>query len=278
MLVRPGEKIPADGVVKTGASWVDLSLLTGESVPVEVGPGDDVVGASINGNGRLVVFVTTVGANTALAGIVRSLERAQGSKAPVQQLADRISAVFVPAVLVLAGLTALGWVALAGATPGDAVLHAVAVLLIACPCALGLATPVAVMAGTGRAAELGVLFKGAEVFERAKRVDIALLDKTGTITDGVMTLTDVAPAPPATADEVVAVAAAAEAGSEHPIARAVLDGARDRGIDVPSATAHAAKPGAGMEADLDGTPIRVGRPAGLPPGLVGRGRATRVLG
>ena len=135
VLVRPGEKIPADGVVKTGASWVDLSLLTGESVPVEVGPGDEVVGASINGNGRLVVFVTTVGANTALAGIVRALERAQGSKAPVQQLADRISAVFVPAVLVLAGLTALGWVALAGATPGDAVLHAVAVLLIACPCA-----------------------------------------------------------------------------------------------------------------------------------------------
>ena len=173
VLVRPGEKIPADGVVKTGASWVDLSLLTGESVPVQVGPGDEVVGASINGNGRLVVFVTTVGANTALAGIVRALERAQGSKAPVQHLADRISAVFVPAVLALAGLTALGWVVLAGATSGDAVLHAVAVLLIACPCALGLATPVAVMAGTGRAAELGVLFKGAEVFERAKQVDVA---------------------------------------------------------------------------------------------------------
>ncbi|HVD69532.1 MAG TPA: copper-translocating P-type ATPase, partial [Actinomycetota bacterium] len=267
VLVRPGEKIPADGVVKTGASWVDLSLLTGESVPVEVGPGDDVVGASINGNGRLVVFVTTVGANTALAGIVRAMERAQGSKAPVQRLADRISAVFVPAVLVLAGLTALGWVALAGATAGDAVLHAVAVLLIACPCALGLATPVAVMVGTGRAAELGVLFKGADVFERAKRVDIALLDKTGTITDGAMTLTDVVPAPPATADEVVTVAAATEVGSEHPIGRAVIDGARERGIDVPVATAHAAMPGAGMEADLDGTLIRVGRPEGLPPGL-----------
>ncbi|MFI5392117.1 MAG: heavy metal translocating P-type ATPase [Myxococcota bacterium] len=267
VLVRPGEKIPADGVVKTGASWVDLSLLTGESVPVEVGPGDDVVGASINGYGRLVVFVTTVGANTALAGIVRALERAQGSKAPVQHLADRVSAVFVPAVLALAGLTALGWVVLAGATPGDAVLHAVAVLLIACPCALGLATPVAVMAGTGRAAELGVLFKGAEVFERAKRVDIALLDKTGTITDGVMTLTDAVPAAAVTADEVMAVAAATEAGSEHPIGRAVIDGARDRGIDVPPATAHAAMPGAGMRADLDGTPIRVGRPAGLPPDL-----------
>jgi cation-transporting ATPase V len=266
VLVRPGEKIPTDGVVNMGASWVDLSLLTGESVPVEVGPGDDVVGASINGNGRLVVFVTTVGAHTALAGIVRALEQAQGSKAPVQHLADRISAVFVPAVLVLAGLTALGWVAIAGATPGNAVLHAVAVLLIACPCALGLATPVAVMAGTGRAAELGVLFKGAEVFERAKQVDIALLDKTGTITDGVMTLTDVVPAT-ATPDEVVAVAAAAEAGSEHPIGRAVIDGARDRGIDVTPATAHAAMPGAGMEADLEGTPIRVGRPAELPPEL-----------
>ena len=167
MVVRPGEKIPADGVVKEGDFVGRSSLLTGESVPVDVGPGDEVVGASINGNGRLVVFVTTVGANTRSQTSSGSLEQAQGSKAPVQRLADRVSAVFVPVVLVLAAATALGWVALAGARPGDALLHAVAVLLIACPCALGLATPAAIMAGTGRAAELGVLFKGAEVFERA---------------------------------------------------------------------------------------------------------------
>ena len=179
VVVRPGEKIPADGVVKEGTSWVDLSMLTGESVPVDVSPGSEVVGASINGHGRLVVFVTTVGSNTKLSEIVRLLESAQGSKAPVQGLADRVSSIFVPVVMLIAVATFAGWLGLANAEPGQALLHAVAVLLIACPCALGLATPAAITAGTGRAAELGILFKGGEVFETAHAADIVLLDKTG---------------------------------------------------------------------------------------------------
>ena len=264
VVVRPGEKIPADGVVKQGRSWVDLSLLTGESVPVDVGPGSDVVGAAINGHGRLVIFVTKVGANTKLAEIVRLLQAAQGSKAPVQQLADRISSVFVPIVLGVGMLTFLGWALFTGAGPGDALLHAVAVLLIACPCALGLATPAAVMAGTGRAAELGVLFKGGEVFELARRTDIVLLDKTGTLTEGIMTVAEVVPANGLTVDQTLALAAAAEMGSEHPIARAVVDGARERGLQIPTAGSHEAHPGAGASARLKGQEIRVGRPEGLP--------------
>jgi SAM-dependent methyltransferase len=159
VVVRPGEKIPADGIVKEGISWVDLSLLTGESVPVDVGPGDEVVGASINGRGRIVVFVTKTGGNSKLGEIVRLLQSAQGSKAPVQRLADRISSVFVPLVLVIAAATFGGWIVVGNATTGAALLHAASVLLIACPCALGLATPAAIMAGTGRAAELGVLME-----------------------------------------------------------------------------------------------------------------------
>jgi heavy metal translocating P-type ATPase len=257
-IVLPGAKVPADGIVKEGESWVDLSLLTGESVPVDVGPGDDVIGASINGTGRLVVFVTKVGANARLAEIVRLLESAQGSPAPVQRLADRISSVFVPAVLVLAALTFGGWLA-TGATPGSALLHATAVLLIACPCALGLATPAAIMAGTGRAAQLGVLFKGGEVFEAAHGADIVLLDKTGTITDGRMSLVRVAAVDGSTERDVLALAAAAEGGSEHPIARAVIDEARAREVAVPRAVDHATEPGAGASATVDGTRVRVGR-------------------
>jgi heavy metal translocating P-type ATPase len=268
VVVRPGEKVPADGVVKEGTSWVDLSLLTGESVPVDVGPGDEVVGASVNGHGRLVVFVTKVGANTKLAEIVRLLQAAQGSKAPVQRLADRISSVFVPIVLAVAVATFVGWAFLTDETPGQALLHATAVLLIACPCALGLATPAAIMAGTGRAAELGVLFKGGEVFEAARSADVVLLDKTGTVTEGAMTLAAVLAVNGATEDEVLAWTAAAEAGSEHPIARAVIDGARSRGVDVPPATAHAVQPGAGATAVVDGSEVRVGRPEGLPPAML----------
>ena len=186
VVVVPGEKIPADGVVQDGVSWVDLSLLTGESVPVDVGPGSEVVGASINGHGRLTVFVTKVGANTKLSEIVRLLETAQGSRAPVQRLADRISSIFVPAVMLVAVATFVGWLVVGNAEPGQALLNAVAVLLIACPCALGLATPAAIMAGTGRGAELGILFKGGEVFETAHAADIVLLDKTGTVTEGAM--------------------------------------------------------------------------------------------
>jgi P-type Cu+ transporter len=264
VVVRPGEKIPADGVVKEGTSWVDLSLLTGESVPVDVGPGDDVVGASINGRGRLVVFVSKVGGATTLAEIVRLLEAAQGSKAPVQRLADRVSAVFVPAVIAVSILTFAGWIVLGGATVATALLTATAVLLIACPCALGLATPAAIMAGTGRAAEIGVLFKGAEVFEIARSASVALLDKTGTVTEGSMTLSGVHPFVGPSEDQVLAWAAAVEVGSEHPIGRAVVAGARARGVAVPEATDHRAEAGAGVVAIVDGVEMRVGRPDGLP--------------
>ena len=264
VVVRPGEKIPADGVVRDGTSWVDLSLLTGESVPVDVGPGDEVVGAAVNGHGRLVVFVTKVGANTKLSEIVRLLQSAQGSKAPVQRLADRISAVFVPIVMAIAAATFVGWLLLTDVGPGTALLHAVAVLLIACPCALGLATPAAIMAGTGRAAEMGVLFKGGAVFEVARAADIVLLDKTGTVTEGQMTLAAVVPANGLTEDGALALAAAAEAGSEHPIARAVVEGALARGVEVPEASGHRVEPGAGAVAVLGGEEVRVGRPEGLP--------------
>ena len=266
-VVLPGEKVPADGVVKEGESWVDLSLLTGESVPVDVGPESEVVGASINGRGRLVVFVTKVGANTKLSEIVRLLQAAQGSKAPVQRLADRISAVFVPIVLGLAAATFLGWMLIASASPGDALLHATAVLLIACPCALGLATPAAIMAGTGRAAELGVLFKGGEVFEAARTVDTVLLDKTGTVTEGAMRLDGAIAVNGATQDEVLSWAAAAESGSEHPIARAVVNGARARGLEIPPVSNARVEPGAGARAVLAGEVVRVGRPEGLPPAM-----------
>ncbi|MBI3647609.1 MAG: cadmium-translocating P-type ATPase [Actinobacteria bacterium] len=264
VVVRPGEKIPADGVVKEGSSWVDLSLLTGESVPVDVAAGDEVVGASVNGNGMLVVFVTKVGANTKLSEIVRLLQRAQGTKAPVQRLADRVSAVFVPAVIGIAVAAFLGWWLGAGAAPGTALLHSVAVLLIACPCALGLATPAAIMAGTGRAAELGVLFGGGEVFEAARGADMALLDKTGTVTEGTMRLAEVVPAGGLEENAVLSVAAAAESGSEHPIARAVVEGARARGLAVPASSGHAVQPGAGAEALVEGSVVRVGRPEELP--------------
>jgi heavy metal translocating P-type ATPase len=267
VVVRPGEKIPADGVVKDGTSWVDLSLLTGESVPADVAPGGEVVGASINGHGRLMVFVTKVGSNTKLAQIARLLEAAQGSKAPVQRLADRISSIFVPIVIGLATLTFAGWAFLAEASMGAALLHAVAVLLIACPCALGLATPAAIMAGTGRAAELGVMFKGAEVFEAARRTDVILLDKTGTVTEGVMTLADVIAVNGASEEQVLGWAAAAEGGSEHPIALAVVEGARSRAVVVPEAADYGVEPGAGAHALLEGEEVRVGRPVGLAPAL-----------
>jgi len=260
VVVRPGESIPADGVVKEGTSWVDLSLLTGESVPVEVGPGDEVVGATVNGNGRLLVFVTTVGAGTRLAEIVRLLEAAQGSKAPIQRLADRVASIFVPVVVAIAASTLVGWLALTSEPAATAMLHAVAVLVIACPCALGLATPAAIMAGTGRAAELGVLFKGGEVFETARRADVVLLDKTGTITRGSMSVTDIVPANGIDDRTVLALAAAVEGGSEHPIALAVTDAAGERGREVPNAGHHRVQPGLGALATVDGVEVRVGRP------------------
>ncbi|MDP8955952.1 MAG: cadmium-translocating P-type ATPase [Actinomycetota bacterium] len=272
VVVRPGEKVPVDGVIREGASSLDLSMLTGESVPVDVGLGDEVVGASLNGHGRLLVQATRVGPDTKLAEIVRLLQEAQGSRAPVQRLVDRVSAVFVPAVLLLGLATFLGWVILSDVGAGTAILHAAAVVLIACPCALGLATPAAIMAGSGRAAHLGVLFKRGEVFEVIRRVDTVLLDKTGTVTEGSMRLADVVSADGVGPREVLALAAAAEQGSEHPIARAVVDAARGQGVDVPLAGSFRVEPGAGATATLNGHEIKVGRPDRLPPSLSERAK------
>ncbi len=223
-VVRPGEKVATDGVVVEGHSAVDVSMLTGEPVPVEVGPGDDVIGATVNANGHLVVEATRVGSDTALAQIVTLVEEAQGSKAPIQALADRIAGVFVPTVLVIALATLAGWL-LTGHSAEEAFTAAVAVLIIACPCALGLATPTAIMVGTGRGAQLGIIIKGGEVLEQTRRVDVAVVDKTGTITEGRMELVEVTPAAGTDAATVLRLAAAVEARSEHPIATAVVAGA-----------------------------------------------------
>ena len=256
--VRPGEKIPVDAEVLDGRSAVDESLLTGESVPVDKKPGDRVAGATVNAQGALTLRATAVGADTALAQIVRMVEEAQGTRAPVQRLADRISGVFVPMVLALASATFLGWWLLAG-NAGDGLEAAVAVLIIACPCALGLATPTAIMVGTGRGAAMGVLIKGGEVLERSKRVDTVVFDKTGTLTRGEMALTDVVAAPGEDPDLVLARAGAAEAFSEHPVGRAVVSGARQRLGAVPAATEFESVAGHGVRARVDGTLVLVGR-------------------
>jgi Cu+-exporting ATPase len=219
-VVRPGERIATDGEVVEGASAVDAAMLTGESVPVEVGPGDTVVGATVNAGGRLVVRATRVGADTQLAAMARLVEDAQNGKAPVQRLADRVSAVFVPVVLALAVVTLLAWLLVGGGT-AVALSAAVAVLIIACPCALGLATPTALLVGTGRGAQLGILIKGPEVLESTRQVDTVVLDKTGTVTTGRMALVDVVAADGEKPSEVLRLAGAVEAASEHPVARAV---------------------------------------------------------
>jgi heavy metal translocating P-type ATPase len=232
-------------------------------VPVDVGPGDDAVGASLNGHGRLVVELTGVGPDTKLAQIVRLLEITQASKAPIQRLADRIVAEFVPRVLFLSVVAFAYQVVLGSGGFEAAFLRAAAVLLVACPCSLGLATPVAIMAGSGRAAELGILFKGGEVFEAARRIDTVLVDKTGTLTEGAMRLTDIV-APEIPEEELLGLAAAAEGGSEHAIGRCVVEAAMDRGVTIPPATGHRAEPGAGIEARVGDVRVRVGRPSGLP--------------
>ena len=255
--VRPGEKVPVDGVVVDGASAVDESMLTGESVPVDKGPGDVVTGATVNRQGVLTVRATAVGADTALARIVRLVAEAQGSKAPVQRLADRVAGGFVPVVLAVAAVTFLTW-AFAADRPVDGLLAAIAVLIVACPCALGLATPMAIMVGTGRGASLGVLIKGGEVLERAKGVDTVVFDKTGTLTVGEMSLTDVVAREGIDGDDVLARAAAAEVGSEHPVGRAVVAGVRGRGLTVAPATAFESIPGHGVRAEVDGVSVVVG--------------------
>jgi cation-transporting ATPase V len=256
--VRPGEKIPVDGDIVEGLSAVDESMLTGESVPVDKHAGDRVAGATINRQGVLTVQATAVGADTALAQIVRLVQEAQASKAPVQRLADRISGVFVPVVIAIAILTLAGWSLLAG-DPSGGLVAAVAVLIIACPCALGLATPTAIMVGTGRGASMGVLIKGGEVLERSKRIDTVVFDKTGTLTRGEMTLTDVVPAPDTDERELLARVAAVEDASEHPLGRAVVDSARDRGIAVTGVDDFEAVSGHGVRARVDGAIVHVGR-------------------
>ncbi len=256
MVVLPGEKIPTDGIVESGQSAVDESMLTGESVPVDRVPGDQVFGATVNQMGRIEVRATAVGADTALAGIVRMVERAQGSKAPVQRLADRVSSIFVPAVIVIAIVTSAVWL-LSGADATESFRAGVAVLIIACPCALGLATPTAIMVGSGRGAELGILFKGAEVFEQAKQVDTVVFDKTGTLTTGTMTLTDVitnmAPA------EFLRPVAALEAASGHPIGQGVALGADEMEIDLPVPDRVESMAGYGVVGSVEGRELVVGK-------------------
>jgi Cu+-exporting ATPase len=257
-VVRPGEKVATDGTVEEGASAVDQSLLTGESVPVEKGPGDAIVGGSVNAGGRLVVLATKVGADTALAQIGRLVEDAQTGKAPVQRLADRISGVFVPVVLVLAVATLGFWLG-DGTGATFAFSTAVATLIIACPCALGLATPTALLVGTGRGAQMGVLIKGPEILESTRRVDTIVLDKTGTVTTGRMSLLDVVVGDGTDRDEVLRLAGALEDASEHPVARAIAAAARDLGT-LPPVTDFRNRDGLGVEGTVDGRAVVVGRP------------------
>ena len=257
-VVRPGEKIATDGVVVEGTSAVDVSMLTGESVPAEVTVDDAVFGATVNASGRLVVEATRVGSETALAQIARLVAEAQGSKAPVQRLADRVSAIFVPIVFVIAVVTLAAWL-LTGHSANDAFTAAVAVLIIACPCALGLATPTAIMVGTGRGAQLGIVIKGGEVLEATRRVDVAVLDKTGTVTTGRMTLVGTELAPGVDGDALAQLVVSAEDASEHPIARAVVAGLCASGAHASVPTAFASEAGLGVEAVVGGATIRVGR-------------------
>ncbi len=263
VVVRPGEKIPVDGMVREGASSVDESMLTGESLPVDKSTGDEVFGATMNQQGRLVLEATKVGADSALAQIVALLKQAQGSKAPVQRLADRVAGIFVPAVLALAGVTFGAWLLVTG-SPAAALPAAIAVLIIACPCAMGLATPTAIMAGTGRGAELGVLIRGGEVLERSGKVQVVVLDKTGTMTEGKMAVTEVVAdtwnAVPTDPDTVLSRAAAVEAGSEHPIGRAIVGAAAAQGLRLPALELFEAASGFGVQGVVDGREVVVGKP------------------
>ena len=257
-VVRPGEKIATDGLVQSGESSVDRSLLTGESVPVETGPGDEAIGATVNVSGRLVVRATRVGADTAVAQIGRLVTAAQAGKAPVQRLADRISAVFVPVVIAVAIATLGFWLG-TGADPEYAFAAAVAVLIIACPCALGLATPTALLVGSGRGAQLGVLIKGPEVLEQTRRATTVVLDKTGTVTEGRMTLVGVELLNGATRADVLRLAGAVEDASEHPVARAVADAARAEVGSLPLVTGFRNLPGQGVTGVVDGVEVTVDR-------------------
>ncbi len=251
VVVRPGEKIPVDGEVLEGRSAVDESMLTGESLPVEKGPGDEVIGATLNRTGSFRFRATKVGRDTALAQIVRLVEEAQGSKAPIQRLADYVASIFVPVVLVIAIATFLLWYFL-GPDPVFtlAMLAFVSVLIIACPCAMGLATPTAIVVGTGKGAENGILIRSGEALERAHKLDVVVLDKTGTLTQGKPQVTDVVVAREAAAREVLLLAASAERGSEHPLGEAIVEAARAQGLELLEVKEFSAVPGMGIEATL----------------------------
>ncbi len=258
--VRPGEKVPVDGVVSDGGSTLDESMLTGESLPVEKGPGDPVIGATVNTTGSFIFRATKVGKDTTLAQIVRLVEEAQGSKAPMQRLADTISSYFVPAVLVIAAVTFAGWL-LFGPSVTAAVTAAIAVLVIACPCALGLAAPTAIMVGTGKAAENGILVRGGEALEQARKIDTIVLDKTGTLTRGKPTVISVIPVNGLPEPDLLRLAAAVELGSEHPLGEAIVARARALGLDLPSAHAFRSITGKGVEATIDGRQVLLGNRA-----------------
>ncbi len=260
-VVRPGEKVATDGIVVEGSSAIDQSMLTGESVPVEVGPGDTVAGATVNASGRLVVEATRVGSATALAQITRLVADAQAGKAPVQRLADRVSAVFVPVVIGVSVLTLVGWLVIGGVTTAAAFTAAVAVIVIACPCALGLATPTAIMVGTGRGAQLGIVIKGPEVLEQTRQVTTVVLDKTGTLTEGEMALSAVVPADGVDEEYLLRLVAGVEDASEHPVARAIAAAGRQRFGALPPIEAFTARAGLGVEAVVDGHGVVIGRPS-----------------
>ena len=267
LIVRPGEKIPVDGIVLAGLSSVDESMITGESIPVEKGEGEPLIGATINQRGLLHMQATKVGADTVLASIIRMVEQAQGSKAPIQRLADTISGIFVPIVLVIAALTFIAWAIIGNVTAANAasnpwiiaIIAAVAVLVVACPCALGLATPTAIMVGTGKGAEQGILIKGGESLERIQAVRAVLLDKTGTITKGKPELTDTIALAGIAVEDLLRLVAEAEQGSEHPLAAAIVEGARVRGITLGNTPEQfTAFAGRGLEATIEGHSVLVG--------------------
>ena len=250
LLVKPGERIPVDAIVTDGHSTVDESMLTGESLPVDKAAAADVYGGTINQQGRLVIEAQRVGRDTVLAQIIRLVEQAQGSKAPIQAIADRVSAYFVPLVIALALVTLVGWLTIGGASLPQAILNMIAVLVIACPCALGLATPTAIMVGSGRGAEAGILFRDSAALERAGALTAILLDKTGTVTQGKPTVTEIVAAPDFDERTLLQYSASAEASSEHPLASAVVAAAKARGIPLLPVDSFAAVPGKGVRATI----------------------------
>ncbi|MEX0599115.1 MAG: heavy metal translocating P-type ATPase [Rhodothermales bacterium] len=259
VLVRPGDRIPVDGVLEEGSTYVDESMISGEPVPVAKAAGDEVVGGTVNERGSFTFRATRVGRDTVLAHIIRMVEEAQSSKPQIQALADRVVAVFVPVVLAIATVTFVGWM-IWGPTPAltFALVAAVSVLIIACPCAMGLATPTSVMVGTGKAAEMGVLFRRGSALETLAEADTIVLDKTGTLTEGRPRLTDVHPAPAFSRTEVLRLAAAVEKRSEHPIGQAIVDAAQEEGVDVPDVSRASAEAGLGIRADVEGASVLIG--------------------